>query len=83
MLAQMRVLNIKDFILIWYNSSVYGGGYVMEAIKVSHLTFSYDGKNDILKDVNISLNKPIFISRNKTKYEEITYNELVDLINKV
>ena len=40
-------------------------------------------KNDILKDVNISLNKPIFISRNKTKYEEITYNELVDLINKV
>ena len=47
MLAQMRVLNIKDFILIWYNSSVYGGGYVMEAIKVLHLTFSYDGKNDI------------------------------------
>ena len=40
-------------------------------------------KNEILKDVNISLNKPIFISRNKTKYEEITYNELVDLINKV
>ena len=36
-----------------------------------------------LKDVNISLNKPIFISRNKTKYEEITYNELLDLINKV
>ena len=40
-------------------------------------------KNDILKDVNISLNKPIFISRNKTKYEEITYKELVNLINKV
>lgn len=40
-------------------------------------------KNEILKDVNISLNKPIFISRNKTKYEEITYNELVNLINKV
>ena len=55
----------------------------MEAIEVSHLTFSYDGENDILKDVNISLNKPIFISRNKTKYEEITYKELVDLINKV
>ena len=40
-------------------------------------------KNDILKDINISLNKPIFISRNKTKYEEITYKELVNLINKV
>ena len=38
---------------------------------------------DILNDVNISLNKPIFISRNKTKYEEITYNDLVNLINKV
>ena len=46
-------------------------------------THWYVLKNDILKDVNISLNKPIFISRNKTKYEEITYNELVDLINKV
>lgn len=57
MLAQMRVLNIKDFILIWYNSSVYGGGYVMEAIEVSHLTFSYDGKNDILKDVSFSIPK--------------------------
>lgn len=65
----MRVLNIKDFILInsglegaqailiWYNSSVYGGGYVMEAIEVSHLTFSYDGKNDILKDVSFSIPK--------------------------
>ena len=31
----------------------------------------------------VSLNKPIFISRNKTKYEEITYNDLVNLINKV
>ena len=44
-------------ILIWYNSSVYGGGYVMEAIEVSHLTFSYDGKNDILKDVSFSIPK--------------------------
>ena len=55
--VQIRVLNIKDFILIWYNSSVYGGGYVMEAIEVSHLTFSYDGKNDILKDVSFSIPK--------------------------
>lgn len=46
-------------------------------------THWYVLENDILKDVNISLNKPIFISRNKTKYEEITYKELVDLINKV
>ena len=45
--------------------------------------FLENDKNDILKDVNISLNKPIFISRNKTKYEEITYKELVNLINKV
>lgn len=42
----------------------------------------FDGK-EILNDVNISLNKPIFISKNKTKYKEITYNELVNLINKV
>ena len=55
--VQIRVLNIKDFILIWYNSSVYGGGYVMEAIEVSHLTFSYDGKNDILKDVSFQSQK--------------------------
>ena len=30
---------------------------VMEAIEVSHLTFSYDGKNDILKDVSFSIPK--------------------------
>ena len=29
----------------------------MEAIEVSHLTFSYDGKNDILKDVSFSIPK--------------------------
>lgn len=29
----------------------------MEAIKVSHLTFSYDGKEDILKDVSFSIPK--------------------------
>lgn len=51
--------------------------------KETHWYNLENNKNDILKDVNISLNKPIFISRNKTKYEEITYNELVDLINKV
>ena len=51
--------------------------------KQTHWYVLENDKNDILKDVNISLNKPIFISRNKTKYEEITYNELVDLINKV
>ena len=51
--------------------------------KQTHWYVLKDDKNDILKDVNISLNKPIFISRNKTEYEEITYNELVDLINKV
>ena len=51
--------------------------------KETHWYNLENDKNDILKDVNISLNKPIFISRNKTKYEEITYNELVDLINKV
>lgn len=42
-----------------------------------------DRNEDILNDVNISLNKHIFISKNKTKYKEITYNELVNLINKV
>ena len=51
--------------------------------KETHWYILENDKNDILKDVNISLNKPIFISINKTKYEEITYNELVDLINKV
>ena len=51
--------------------------------KETHWYILENDKNDILKDVNISLNKHIFISRNKTKYEEITYNELVDLINKV
>ena len=51
--------------------------------KETHWYVLENDKNDILKDVNILLNKPIFISRNKTKYEEITYNELVDLINKV
>lgn len=51
--------------------------------KETHWYNLENDKNDILKDVNISLNKPIFISRNKTKYEEITYNKLVDLINKV
>ena len=51
--------------------------------KQTHWYVLENDKSDILKDVNISLNKPIFISRNKTKYEEITYNELVDLINKV
>ena len=51
--------------------------------KQTHWYVLKNDKNDILKDVNISLNKPIFISRNKTKYEEITYNELVNLINKV
>ena len=51
--------------------------------KQTHWYVLENDKNNILKDVNISLNKPIFISRNKTKYEEITYNELVDLINKV
>ena len=51
--------------------------------KQTHWYNLENNKNDILKDVNISLNKPIFISRNKTKYEEIRYNELVDLINKV
>ena len=51
--------------------------------KETHWYVLKNDKNDILKDVNISLNKPIFISRNKTKYEEITYKELVDLINKV
>ena len=50
--------------------------------KQTHWYVLENDKNDILKDVNISLNKPIFISINKTKYEEITYNELVDLINK-
>ena len=29
----------------------------MEAIEVSHLTFSYDGENDILKDVSFSIPK--------------------------
>ena len=29
----------------------------MEAIEVSHLTFSYDGKNDILKNVSFSIPK--------------------------
>ena len=51
--------------------------------KETHWYNLENDKNDILKDVNISLNKPIFISRNKTKYEEIMYNKLVDLINKV
>ena len=51
--------------------------------KETHWYVLENDKNDILKDVNISLNKPIFISRNKTKYEEIMYNKLVDLINKV
>lgn len=51
--------------------------------KQTHWYVLENDKNEILKDVNISLNKPIFISRNKTKYEGITYNELVDLINKV
>ena len=51
--------------------------------KQTHWYVLENNKNNILKDVNISLNKPIFINRNKTKYEEITYNELVDLINKV
>lgn len=51
--------------------------------KETHWYVLENDKNDILKDVNISLNKPIFISRNKTKYEKITYNELVYLINKV
>ena len=51
--------------------------------KQTHWYNLENDRNNILKDVNISLNKPIFISRNKTKYEEITYNELVDLINKV
>ena len=51
--------------------------------KQTHWYVLENDKNNILKDVNISLNKPIFISRNKTKYEEITYKELVDLINKV
>lgn len=51
--------------------------------KQTHWYNLENDRNNILKDVNISLNKPIFISRNKTKYEEITYNELVNLINKV
>ena len=51
--------------------------------KETHWYVLENDKNDILKDINISLNKHIFISRNKTKYEEITYNKLVDLINKV
>lgn len=51
--------------------------------KETHWYVLENDKNDILKDINISLNKHIFISRNKTKYEEITYKELVDLINKV
>ena len=51
--------------------------------KQTHWYVLENDKNNILKDVNISLNKLIFINRNKTKYEEITYNELVDLINKV
>lgn len=51
--------------------------------KETHWYNLENDKNDILKFFNISLNKPIFISRNKTKYEEITYNELVYLINKV
>ena len=51
--------------------------------KETHWYNLENDKNDIVKDVNISLNKPIFISRNKTKYEEITYNKLVDLINNV
>lgn len=51
--------------------------------KQTHWYVLENDKNEILKDVNISLNKSIFISRNKTKYEEITYNDLVDLINKV
>lgn len=51
--------------------------------KETHWYNLENDKNDILKDINISLNKPIFISRNKTKYEEITYNKLVDLINNV
>lgn len=50
--------------------------------KETHWYVLENDKNDILKDINISLNKHIFISRNKTKYEEITYNKLVDLINK-
>ena len=60
--------NMKVFILIsrlegaqafllWYNISVYNGGYRMEAIQVSHLTFSYDGKSDILKDISLSIPK--------------------------
>lgn len=51
--------------------------------KQTHWYVLENDKNEILKDVNMSLNKPIFISRNKTKYEEITYNDLVNLINKV
>ena len=51
--------------------------------KETHWYNLENDKNEILKDVNISLNKPIFISRNKTKYEEIIYNDLVNLINKV
>ena len=62
---------------LWQTSS----GKILD--KETHWYNLENDKNDILKDVNISLNKPIFISRNKTKYEEITYNELVDLINKV
>ena len=34
----------------------------MEAIEVSHLTFSYDGKNDILKDVSFSVRPGSFTS---------------------
>ena len=47
--------------------------------KETHWYNLENDKNDILKDVNISLNKPIFISRNKTKYEEIMYNKYVSI----
>lgn len=40
-------------------------------------------KHYILNDENIMLNKPIFISKNKTKYVEISYDDLVKLINEV
>ena len=62
---------------LWQTSS----GKILD--KETHWYVLENDKNDILKDGNISLNKPIFISRNRRKYEEITCNELVDLINKV
>lgn len=40
-------------------------------------------KDFILNDEYLMLNKPIFISKNKTKYIEISYNDLVKLINEV